>query len=281
MLLQLKQRSDTSEKLSSIFIGGGSDLFVQKPDELQDTDIVLLTDKRLRYIKEKSSRIEIGGGTTFEDIKQSDVFRKILPSISGSINLIASLPVRNAATIGGNLANASPIGDLTIILLALDAKLLLTNDNSERSLPLSEFYLDYKLINKNSDEYIKSISFNIPGKNNQFSFEKVSKRTYLDIANVNSAMYVEVESNVIKSINISAGGISPIPKLLTKTCEFLIGKTISNELIKKSFPVTSSEISPISDVRGSADYKRLLLRQLIYAHFIKLFPELIQVEELI
>ena len=94
-------------------------------------------------------------------------------------------------------------------------------------------------------------------------------------------MYVETDKDIITEIHISAGGVSPIPLYLEKTSEFLLGKKIKIDSILDAHPIVQAEILPISDVRGSEEYKRLLLDQLFKAHFIELFPELINVEALI
>ncbi|WKZ70206.1 MAG: FAD binding domain-containing protein [Melioribacteraceae bacterium] len=274
------EQVEANEK-STIFIGGGSDLFVQKPDDLLERDAAFLEHQHLNYIVENNNRIELGGGTTFEEFKQSEILRKIIPSIKRDIDLIASLPIRNSATIGGNLSNASPIGDLTLILLALNSTLILSNGKYEREVPLSEYYLDYKKLNKKEDEFIKAVWFEVPQNNFNFSFEKVSKRTYLDIASVNTAMLIETNSNRIKNIFISAGGVAPVPKLLKETNQYLIGKDISIDTIDSALAVMQNEISPISDVRGSAEYKKILLGQLVKAHFLKLFPQLINEKEIV
>jgi xanthine dehydrogenase small subunit len=280
-LKEIKLEQVEAKEKSHIFIGGGSDLFVQKPDELLEKDVSFLDQEHLNYIVENNNRIELGGGTTFEEFKQSSILRNIIPTLEKDIDLIASLPIRNSATIGGNLTNASPIGDLTIILLALNSILILSDGKNERELPLSEYYLDYKKLNKNPNEYIKAVWLEVPQNKFHFSFEKVSKRTYLDIASVNSAMLIEMDNNKIKNIFISAGGIAPIPKLLKETNQYLIDKEISIDTIDSALTIMENEISPISDVRGSAEYKKLLLNQLIKAHFLKLFPQLINEKEIV
>ena len=280
-LINLSLPQETIPDKSAIFIGGGSDLFVQKPDDLLEEEVYLITERKLNYIRESNSIIKIGSGTTFEEIKQSEILNKFFPSLKNDVDLIASLPVRNVATVGGNLSNASPIGDITIILLSLNANLTLSDGEQERNLPLKEFYLDYKKLNKQKIEFIKEVSFHIPPKKFYFNFEKVSKRTYLDIASVNSAILIEVDNDKIISASISAGGVAPIPKLLVQTNDYLKGKKISIDIIDEALQITQSEISPISDVRGSAEYKRLLLNQLIKAHFVKLFPQKIFENELV
>lgn len=263
------------------FIAGGTDLFVQKPDELLEQQISFIKNKNLSYIKVDNSVCQVGGAATFEMINESPVFQTYFPRLKNYFDLIASLPIRNSATVGGNIINASPIGDLTIFFLALNASVILNNVTRQRKILLKNLFKGYKQLDKTDDEYLEYIEFKLPAKNSYFNFEKVSKRTHLDIASVNSAMYVEVDNDIISNIRISAGGVAPIPLYLESTSKFLIGKKNRMEFLVETLPIIQSEISPISDVRGSADYKRLLINQLIKAHFIELFPELINVEELI
>ncbi len=214
-------------------------------------------------------------------INDSGVFQKYFPKIKQYEDLIASLPIRNSATIGGNIVNASPIGDMTIFFLALNATVVLSNGIKKREILLKNFYKGYKNLDKSEDEYLEYIKFKLPAKNSHFNFEKVSRRTHLDIASVNSAMYIETKGDVITDIHISAGGVSPVPLYLEKTSGFLTNKKITADVLEEALPVIQSEISPISDVRGSEDYKRLLLNQLFKAHFIELFPGQVNAEELI
>lgn len=100
----------------------------------------------------------------------------------------------------------------------------------------------------------------------------MSKRTYLDIASVNSAAHISVENGTISEAHFAFGGVYEIPRYLHKTSEFLNGKSLTPTSILQAQDVMQDEISPISDVRGSSDYKRLLARQLFFAHFMELFP---------
>ena len=263
------------------FIAGGTDLYVQKPEELLNQQIAFIKDKKLSYIEIQDNCCRVGAGTTFEMIKNSFVFQKQFPQLERFINLIASLPIRNSATIGGNIINASPIGDMTILFLALNASVILNNGPKQRKTLLKDFYKGYKYLDRTDDEYLEYIEFKLPSKNSHFNFEKVSKRTNLDIASVNSAIYLEVENDAIKEVIISAGGVAPIPLYLEKTSRFLSGKKIDIDNLNNSLAIIQSEISLISDIRGSKDYKRLLVNQLFKAHFIELFPKLINVKALI
>ncbi|HEX9654464.1 MAG TPA: hypothetical protein VGA99_12200, partial [bacterium] len=110
-------------------------------------------------------------------------------------------------------------------------------------------------------------------------FEKVSKRRTLDIASVTSAIKIRAPKGVIAEIELSMGGVAPVPLFMKNTCVFLKGKPVTRQTIVDAIQVAMKEISPISDIRGAADYKRLLVRQLIIAHFTKLFPEFVTVRD--
>ena len=254
------------------FIGGGTDLYVQKHDELKEArNYYLLNQSSLKGIWQEGNRCLVGASATVTDLAESPIMNDHFPDLKRYIRLVSSTPIRNIATLAGNFINASPIGDLTIFFLALNANLVVSNGKSRRELPLRKLYTGYKTIDKSHDEFIEKIWFELPGNNTRFHFEKVSKRTYLDIATVNSAISLKLNNNLISEANLSAGGVGPIPLFLENTCSFLKGKTITQQTIQLAIEVMQREITPISDVRGSEDYKRLLLAQLFKAHFVELF----------
>jgi len=256
------------------FVGGGTDLYVQRHDEIKDAAIRFLFDHpELNGITKEGDKVLIGPSTTVTDMKNSVIIQEIFPEFDSYAKLVSSTPIRNMATIAGNFVNASPIGDFTIFFLALDANLLLSNGKTKRQLPLRKLYKGYKQLDKTEDEYIEQIWFEAPEKHAKFNFEKVSKRTCLDIASVNTAIAIKIDRDKIIDAAISAGGVAPIPLYLQKTSEFLRGKIISEDSISNAIEVAQAEISPITDARGSAEYKRLLLGQLIKAHFMSLYQK--------
>ncbi|MEJ7828674.1 MAG: FAD binding domain-containing protein [Segetibacter sp.] len=264
-----------------VFVGGGTDLYVQKHDEMKHTHSHFMFNKgELNGVSKKGNKCIIGPSATVTDLYESEIFKEYFPQFKKQVKLISSTPIRNMATIGGNFINASPIGDFTIFFLALDATLVLSNGTKKRELPLRNLYKGYKTLDRKPEEFIAKIYFDLPDRNTLFNFEKVSKRTNLDIASVNSAISISMKGDVIKDAHISAGGVGPVPMLLKKTSSYLAGKVLSEELITEATEIAQSEISPISDARGTEEYKRLLLSQLIKAHFITLFPTL-KVEELL
>ncbi len=309
---------------SSLFVGGGTDLYVQRHDAMSESEAThLFYDDELRTIRDAGEYVEIGASVTVTDLLESPVMNAIFPDLYKHLKLVSSTPIRNMATLAGNFVNASPIGDMTVWFLALDAEITLSTPPYEggvaaasadgvvlsfRDMKLRDLYLGYKQLAKQPDEIITSIRFRKPAGDHRFNFEKVCKRTYLDIASVNTAISLTIRStpgedwippalssppyeggvdaapggrggslaveHTIIAAHVAAGGVAPIPLYLRQTSEFLAGKTVNAETIAAANEIMQSEISPISDVRGTDQYKRLLLRQLFRAHFVEIFHQL-------
>ena len=188
--------------------------------------------------------------------------------------------MRTRATIAGNICNASPIADITCLLLAAEAELSLSHGGRRRMMPLKDFYLGYKTLNKQAEEVVEEVRFPVLGANEKINWEKVSKRAWLDIATVNSALKLGLDGGQIQHAQLALGGVAATPKLLEQASAYLVGKPVSVATAVACAELALCEFEPISDVRGSARYKKLLARQLILAHFEKLFPETIQPEAL-
>ncbi len=264
-----------------VVVAGGTDLYVQKHDTMHHAPVRTLSgDNALKSIRIEGDQCIIGGGATAADLMDSVVLQRLLPGLERHLLLISSTPIRNMGTVAGNFVNASPIGDLTAMFIALDSTITLNGTKGERRVKLKDLYKGYKQLDKSPDEVLTSVRFRIPDTNTRFHFEKVSKRTHLDIASVNTAIRLELDGDVIREAHASAGGVGPTPKHLAQTSAFLAGKPVTSATIRAAAQVMNDEIAPISDVRGTADYKRLLLRQLFFAHFMELFPERFTLKEL-
>ena len=257
------------DKTNALLIGGATDLNEQKHHTVKKATVQnLYDDPSLKKTHRVSNEIYLGASVTVTQFEESNIIQSIFPNIKEHIKLVSSTPIRNMATIAGNLVNASPIGDMTVFFLALDASIIL---NSQRRIKLNNFYKGYKQLDKSSDEIIEQIVFSIPTSTSFFNFEKVCKRTHLDIASVNAACLIDVdENNSIKKIHLSAGGVFAYPKYLSNTCNFLLNKKLSDSVLQEAVEVMLQEVAPISDARGTAAYKSLLLRQLFLAHFEKM-----------
>lgn len=281
-LAELPVAGALAEDKHSVTVGGGTDLFVQRADRL--------TDSNLRFLPaiDPQHSVRLDGGlcsihalTRIEQLRTSPLLQNLLPNIAEDLKLLCSAPIRRQATLGGNLVNASPIADLSVIFLALDARLhLAASEDRQRDMRLRDFFLAYKQTALQPGEQVLDVTFDSAAPASGFSFEKVGKRQFLDIASVNSAMTIRLDNGCIASAHLSAGGVAPIPLYLKAASDYLIGKPIHPDTVIAAAELAQGEISPISDVRGSATYKRLLLRQLIFAHFLKLFPQQIVWEAL-
>jgi len=307
----LQWETAAGKKKSAVVLAGGTDLLVQQPEHLINKNIEFISGNReMVGIFRQQDRIYIGAGVTAGELMESALLREIFPSIPDYLKLVSSTLIRNRATVGGNILNASPIGDLSIMLLALNASLTLKSNSGEsRKLLLRDFFLDYKKVALHKNELIQQIDFAVSGENDLqraavvavvkasdsrqpagqtlntrqpllFNFEKVSRRRHLDIAGVNSAISVKSDGQILNEVHLSAGGVAPVPLYLSGSSKFLKGKRLSKELLAELLKICVEEVSPITDVRGTTQYKRLLLQQLILAHFLALFPNLIT-EELI
>jgi xanthine dehydrogenase small subunit len=264
-----------------LWVAGGTEVYVETDLRLNQQPIQFLRGlPHLRGIQAEGGTIRLGALTTFADLETHPLIRQSLPAVPGFMAQIASWPIRTRATVGGNLVAASPIADVAVLLLALDAQLVLQQGTQQRSLALREFFRAYKLTARQPEEVLSAVVLPPQALRQQLHFEKVAKRKTLDCASVNSAIALQVEGNVIQQASLAMGGVAPIPLFLQTTSAYFRGKPITPEVIAGAFPLLQTEISPISDVRGSAAYKRLLARQLLIAHFTTLFPDSLQVRDL-
>ena len=262
-----------------LYLGGGTDLLVQMPRKVQHSAVLpVFTQPALKGVREENGRCTIGAAATATELEQSGVIQSILHPQDDFFHLLSSSPIRNMSTVGGNLINASPIGDFTVLFLALDSSIRLQAGGHARTVKLKDFYRGYKKMDRQPEEHLAAIEFERPPKGVCFSFEKVSARRNLDIASVNTAASLAIDgAGRIQTIHLSAGGVGPIPMYLRQTSQFLRGKVLDEPLLKEALDVLQEEIAPISDARGAADYKRRLLRQLMLAHFLKAAPERVDI----
>jgi xanthine dehydrogenase small subunit len=276
-----REASSTADS-TEVPIAGGTDLYVQREDLPRRPVRVLAANARAggpwRGIERHDGGLRLGALTTFQDLAETTELRGLLPRLPEAMDEIASWQIRNRATIGGNLVNASPIGDLTAILLALDAQLLWVGPAGQREQGLRALYRGYKQLAKAPDEVLREVRLATPA-GRVCHFEKVAKRRCLDIATVNSALAVDLDANgTIREAGLALGGVAPVPLYAAASSALLRGRRPDAATWAELIEVAQSEVAPISDVRGSADYKRLLVRQLLIAHGIELFPDDVRVE---
>jgi len=245
------------------FLAGGTDLLVEK--DVQVEVLIDITGLGLNYIKSDDQGVKIGAATTFAEIAVSPVLQK------GPYNILAQAAqqmgtpqVRNMATIGGNICHAVPSADSAPALLALDAILKATSKAGERSLNITEFFLNVRKDALRKDELLTEIQLPMFPDHTGAAFIKKGRVAVVDLAVVNTAVRLIIDdSNTCHGVRIVLGAVAPVPLRAVKAEEMLEGKEPQGELLEKAAIQAAEEIKPISDVRSSAEYRKTLSRVIV------------------
>lgn len=224
----------------------------------------------LKQIKVIDANWHIGAAVTLTAIE--DKLGKEFPMLGDMLRVFGSRQIRNRATMGGNIVTASPIGDSAPCLLALDAKVVLASAGAERTLPISEFFAAYRKTALQPGEVLKTIiiprGVSASGLTRKMAWFKVSKRREMDISTVAAAFVVDVdEQNVIRHVRLGYGGVAAMPSRAEQTEAALLGKVWHAGAIAEVLPILQKEFTPISDVRGTAEYRSGLITSLLEKFF--------------
>jgi CO/xanthine dehydrogenase FAD-binding subunit len=223
-------------------------------------DIKKVSD--LGQIKQKDGKVSIGSSVVWSALGESEIIEQNLDLLNEVLSVFASPQIANWATVGGNLCTASPSCDMGPPLLVLNARLIAIGKNGERDIPVSEFFLDRRTTALESDEILKELQIDLLPKDVGAAFEKV-RRTGVDIAIVNAAAAVKINDNKFEEVKIALGGVAPTPIRAIKCEEKLKGKSCTDENIELAASEVTKDISPISDVRASAEYRIGLSKALV------------------
>lgn len=247
-------------------LAGGTDLLVRHHgclDELQRILNICGLDE-LKLIKIADDQIEIGSLVTHTQLEESAIIQKYVPLLAEAAEAIGAPQIRNRGTIGGNIANASPAGDILPPLIALDAKVKLSSlDQGKVVLPLTDFLVGPGQNLARDDELITGITFSKPDYNQQGVFLKLGQRKALAIAVVNVAVMLCLNEDMIQDCRIVLGAVAPTPVRAKKTEEYLHGKSMTEAVINGAIQFLGREIAPIDDIRGSCQYRHEIARQLV------------------
>jgi xanthine dehydrogenase small subunit len=240
-----------AERLQARVVSGATDigLWVTKQFKAQKQIIYTGRAKDFASITETAERLEIGAGATYS--VAIEALAKLAPDLGSVIARIGSVQVRNSGTIGGNIANGSPIGDMPPMLIALGASLTLRHGEAERKVPLEDFFIDYGKQDRKAGELVWAIDVPKLKPNQHFKAYKISKRVDQDISAVMGAFLFTLEGDAIKDARIAFGGMAPTPKRALKTEAALRGKNLQEAL-----QVIMDDYAPISDMRASAEYRQ-------------------------
>ena len=250
----LKELKDYLEVKSFQFIAGGTDLNLQRPiiNEKENNIICLSSIKELNFIKKFKEKMVLGGAVTIENFLDS--VRSKMPELIEILQRFGSPQIRNQGTIGGNLCTSSPIGDLAPLLMVLNSDINVFGKNGIKKTNIKNFFKGYRKNILKKDEIILSIEIPYPNKKNKIFSWKLSKRYDQDISTISLAINIQTQKNIIKEIQMAAGGVAATPKSLDKLCKSMLEKKL-DDAIDFATENLDQFIQPISDLRGSSHYR--------------------------
>jgi xanthine dehydrogenase small subunit len=229
---------------------------LQQVSDLQKTSKIntkINTENRNEYFVSAQTSL-----TEFETF-----IEKGIPELNHLLHRFASPQIKNQGTVVGNLVNASPIADLIPFFLVADAKVVMASVNGQREVELSKFYLGYKKIDLAEDELVLGIKFQFDSAKTRLKLYKVSQRRDLDISCITFAGMIQLQGKKISEINLAMGGVAATVQRLGAVEKTLKGQTFESAIFKKAAEQVMNEINPLSDIRGSKEYRKMLGRNLM------------------
>ena len=247
-------------------LAGGTDLNVERNilGRTKATLVAVEALPELRCLEFTDDHIEIGAGLTLSEIERRLAGR--VPLLDALWPQFASPLIRNAATLGGNLGTASPIGDSPPTLLALEASVVLIGRRGEREVPLADYFTGYRQTLREPGELIKSVRVPLPLAP-LTAFHKIAKRRMDDISSVAVGYAVELSDGVVSRVRIGLGGVAATPIRALATEDALLGRAWTPETAAAAASVMKTEGTPISDARASAAYRSAMLEQSLLKFF--------------
>ena len=237
-------------------VGGATDVGLWITKQMRVLPKIILTSgvSELCKIVDHGDHLWIGAGVTYADAMSQ--LTALSPDIGDVMGRLGSVQVRNSGTIGGNIANGSPIGDMAPLLIALGAELELRSSVDERVMPLENYFIAYGKQDRRSDELVWSISIPKPKAGNVFRAYKISKRFDQDISAVLAAFCLALDGNKISVGRVAFGGMAGTPKRAGKCEALLVGVDIGSEATwQKAIDALADDFTPLSDMRASASYR--------------------------
>ena len=244
---------------------GCTDLMVRGPEALHRMDRVidLLAIAEMRGIREIEGGIEIGATTTFTEIGRSSAVRAAFPALAAAASVVGGWQIQNRATLGGNMANASPAGDSLPVLLALDAVVIVAGPEGLREVPYSEFHTGYRKTALQPGEIVARVRLPFLPEGGFQAFRKVGTREAQAISKVVVAMVGRIADGRIADPRLAAGSVAATPVRLRAAEEAVRGAAPGSETAERAGQEAAREVTPIDDVRSTAEYRRFALERVV------------------
>lgn len=251
-------------------LAGGTDLNLEITQLGRSFETIIYTGDvaELSAIEETDDTFRFGAGVSYAAIEH--LLAREFPDLGEVLERLGSPQIRNVGTLGGNIGNASPIGDTPPALIVLGATLTLQSASGTRSLPIEEYFLDYKKTALQPGEFIAAIEIPRNTGGAAFRMYKISKRFDDDISAVCGAFIASVDGGALRDVRIGYGGMAAIPKRATNCEAVLEGQPLSEALIERAAEALAQDFSPIDDVRASADYRLTVAQNLLRKYALEL-----------
>ncbi|MEW2917413.1 xanthine dehydrogenase small subunit [Ruegeria sp. ANG10] len=256
-----------AEHPDATLVAGATDVGLWVTKQLRDLDPVIFLN-RCDDLKEVTiTDDEIRFGAMVDMNRMGEALTDLHPSYAEMIRRYASVQVRHAATVGGNIANGSPIGDNPPALIALNATLHLRKGNDRRSIPLEEFFIDYGKQDRSPGEFVEAVSF--PRQTDRLKAYKISKRFDQDISAVCGCFNITVSDGVVDQARIAYGGMAGVPKRASHVEAALNGKPWTRETVQTAMVAFDDDFTPMTDMRASATYRLETAKALLERYFLE------------
>ncbi len=258
--LDILSKNGSNAKL----IAGGTDLLVKLDQE--DAKIQMLVDlteiQDLSRVDEDENYWTIGAAVTLSELEHHPILSKLAPHLIDAIRTIGSVQIRNVATLGGNVTNASPAADGVLPLLTMDVKVVIASMECKREIPLASFFKGPGITQCGPKELV--VALKIPKKRRSWhgAFEKLGARCSMTISIVNVAVNLDVVKGIVQDARVAIGAVAPTPLLVEQAAEALRGKPLNYSEMDRAAYFAEKASAPMSDLRGSASYRRKMVHSL-------------------
>ncbi len=251
-------------------LAGGTDLLVRLKDEINQPDIIDISHiEEMKGISASNDKIKIGALVTFSEIIESELVAENAGVLVQAAEMIGSPQIRNRGTIGGNIANASPAGDSIPPLFVLEAEIEIAGMNYSRTIPIKDFFKGPGKSILTDGEIITAVI--IPKmKNWEGAFVRLGQRKALAISKVSLALLLKIKDDKIEEARIALGAVAPTVIRAEKTERCLVGKKFDNDTLLEAKKIICEEVSPISDIRSIAEYRKEMCGVLLEEAFEQL-----------
>lgn len=267
----------TSDELAALLIehpearivAGATDVGLWVTKGLEDLGAIIFIGDiaDLKRIEDIEGGLTIGAGVRYTEAK--DALARLHPNLGELVRRIGGLQVRNAGTIGGNIANGSPIGDMPPALIALGTELVLRKGSERRFMPLERFFLAYGKQDREPGEFVESVRVPRPAPDTKVRVVKLSKRFDSDISALCGAFAIRLEEGHIAEARIAFGGMAGTPERAPACEAALTGKPWSEAAVEAAAEAVRQDFQPLSDMRGSAEYRLAAAANLVRALWLE------------